>query len=90
QQLESALNALLDEVRADPQQILARDAEDIPSWVEGTLIVKVGALGKKLHTGRSRNDQVATDRKLWCKAQVSELLAATRQFQQALIATAEA
>ncbi|MFB5174491.1 argininosuccinate lyase [Erwinia amylovora] len=90
QQLESALNALLDEVRADPQQILASDAEDIHSWVEGKLIDKVGALGKKLHTGRSRNDQVATDLKLWCKAQVSELLAATRQFQQALIATAEA
>ncbi|WP_099350952.1 argininosuccinate lyase [Erwinia amylovora] len=90
QQLESALNALLDEVHADPQQILASDAEDIHSWVEGKLIDKVGALGKKLHTGRSRNDQVATDLKLWCKAQVSELLAATRQFQQALIATAEA
>ncbi|CCP01253.1 argininosuccinate lyase [Erwinia amylovora Ea644] len=90
QQLESALNALLDEVRADPQQILASDAEDIHSWVEGKLIDKVGALGKKLHTGRSRNDQVATDLKLWCKAQVSELLAATRQFQQALVATAEA
>ncbi|ADP11006.1 argininosuccinate lyase [Erwinia pyrifoliae] len=90
QQLESALNTLLDEVRADPQQILASDAEDIHSWVEGKLIDKVGALGKKLHTGRSRNDQVATDLKLWCKAQVGELLVATRQFQQALVATAEA
>ncbi|BCQ47466.1 hypothetical protein ERHA55_49930 [Erwinia rhapontici] len=90
QQLEVALNVLLEDVRANPQQILESDAEDIHSWVEGKLIDKVGALGKKLHTGRSRNDQVATDLKLWCKAQVSELLIATRQFQQALVATAEA
>ena len=90
QQLESALNVLLEEVRANPEQILQSDAEDIHSWVEGKLIDKVGALGKKLHTGRSRNDQVATDLKLWCKLQVGELLAATRQFQQALVATADA
>lgn len=90
QQLESALTVLLEEVRANPQQILESDAEDIHSYVEGRLIEKVGALGKKLHTGRSRNDQVATDLKLWCKAQVSELLIASRQLQQALVATAEA
>lgn len=60
-QLEEALNVLLEEVRANPQQILQSDAEDIHSWVEGKLIDKVGQLGKKLHTGRSRNDQVATD-----------------------------
>ena len=74
QQLEEALNVLLEEVRANPQQILASDAEDIHSWVEGKLIDKVGQLGKKLHTGRSRNDQVATDLKLWCKDTVVELL----------------
>ncbi|WP_289367667.1 argininosuccinate lyase [Pantoea stewartii] len=89
QQLEAALNALLEEVRANPEQILQSDAEDIHSWVEGQLIEKVGALGKKLHTGRSRNDQVATDLKLWCKEQVAALLDATRELQQALVATAE-
>ncbi|OON38497.1 argininosuccinate lyase [Izhakiella australiensis] len=89
QQLASALTALLEEVRANPQQILDSDAEDIHSWVEGKLIDKVGALGKKLHTGRSRNDQVATDLKLWCKAQLSDLLSAVRELQKALVATAE-
>ncbi|CAJ0993636.1 Argininosuccinate lyase [Sodalis praecaptivus] len=89
-QLEDALNVTLEEVRAAPQAILASDAEDIHSWVEQRLIEKVGDLGKKLHTGRSRNDQVATDLKLWCKAQVAELLGAIRQFQQALVLTAEA
>lgn len=90
QQLEAALNTLLDEVREDPEQILQSDAEDIHSWVEGQLIDKVGALGKKLHTGRSRNDQVATDLKLWCKMQIEALLGATRDLQQALVVTAEA
>ena len=90
QQLEAALNTLLAEVRANPEQILQSDAEDIHSWVEGKLIEKVGALGKKLHTGRSRNDQVATDLKLWCKMQVEALSDATRELQQALVATAEA
>ena len=42
------------------------------------MIDKVGQLGKKLHTGRSRNDQVATDLKLWCKDTVVELLSANR------------
>jgi len=90
QQLEAALNDLLKAVRANPEQILQSDAEDIHSWVEGQLIDKVGALGKKLHTGRSRNDQVATDLKLWCKVQVEALLDATRELQQALVVTAEA
>lgn len=89
QQLEEALNMLLEEVRANPQQILASDAEDIHSWVEGKLIDKVGQLGKKLHTGRSRNDQVATDLKLWCKDTVVELLSANRQLQSALVETAQ-
>ncbi|MGS9149460.1 lyase family protein, partial [Salmonella enterica subsp. enterica serovar Infantis] len=66
------------------------DAEDINSWVEGKLIDKGGQLGTKLHTGRSRNDQVATDLKLWCTETVRELLTANRQLQSALVETAQA
>ncbi|POW52496.1 argininosuccinate lyase [Serratia sp. SSNIH3] len=89
-QLEQALNALLTEVQADPLAIVQSDAEDIHSWVEQKLIEKVGDLGKKLHTGRSRNDQVATDLKLWCKQQIGDLHQAIVQLQQALVETAEA
>lgn len=89
QQLEHALNELLAEVQADPEAILTSDAEDIHSWVEQQLIAKVGDLGKKLHTGRSRNDQVATDLKLWCKDQLSLVQQAITELQKALIATAE-
>ncbi|MEL5568151.1 argininosuccinate lyase [Serratia ureilytica] len=90
QQLEQALNTLLTEVQADPLAIVQSDAEDIHSWVEQKLIEKVGDLGKKLHTGRSRNDQVATDLKLWCKKQIGDLHQAIVQLQQALVETAEA
>ncbi|MDD7569655.1 MAG: argininosuccinate lyase [[Actinobacillus] rossii] len=89
QQLEVALNELLVEVRSNPQAILQDDAEDIHSWVESKLIDKVGNLGKKLHTGRSRNDQVALDIKMWCKAQVVELKRAVRDLQAKLVETAE-
>lgn len=88
QQLEQALNYLLQSVQQDPEQILASDAEDIHSWVEQKLIEQVGDLGKKLHTGRSRNDQVATDLKLWCRDQGIHLLLALKTLQQQLVAVA--
>lgn len=66
-ELQQALKDLLSEVEDKPELILTSGAEDIHSFVEQSLIAKVGDLGKKLHTGRSRNDQVATDLKLWCK-----------------------
>ncbi|MCW9699367.1 MULTISPECIES: argininosuccinate lyase [unclassified Avibacterium] len=89
QQLEQALNALLIEVRSNLQGILQDDAEDIHSWVESKLINKVGNLGKKLHTGRSRNDQVALDIKMWCKQRVTELQYSIRALQTKLVDTAE-
>ncbi|MDG2916928.1 argininosuccinate lyase [Bisgaard Taxon 10/6] len=89
QRLETALNELLIEVRSNPQAILQDDAEDIHSWVESKLIDRVGNLGKKLHTGRSRNDQVALDIKMWCKAQVLELQKTVRELQAKLLLTAE-
>ena len=46
--------------------------EDIHSFVEATLIDRLGDVGKKLHTGRSRNDQVALDMRLYTRLQVLE------------------
>ncbi len=83
--LEEALLDLGKQVAENPQQILGSDAEDIHSWVETQLIQRVGDLGKKLHTGRSRNDQVATDLKLWCKGQGVELLEHLDKLQQKLV-----
>lgn len=87
--LTAALNELKTSVEENPKQILLSDAEDIHSWVEIALIEKTGDLGKKLHTGRSRNDQVATDLKLWCKETGGELLFALVNLQQAMMNLAE-
>ncbi|WP_217518512.1 argininosuccinate lyase [Vibrio metschnikovii] len=89
QALELALNELKLAVMEDPEQILSSDAEDIHSWVEQQLISKVGDLGKKLHTGRSRNDQVATDLKLWCRQQGQQLLLGLDRLQSQLVSVAE-
>ncbi|QSX37517.1 argininosuccinate lyase [Shewanella sedimentimangrovi] len=89
QRLKQALNELLTEVGEDGNAIIASGAEDIHSFVEQRLIAKVGDLGKKLHTGRSRNDQVATDLKLWCKATVAELQHKLHALVGALLALCE-
>ncbi|QIW15568.1 argininosuccinate lyase [Pasteurellaceae bacterium RH1A] len=89
QDLIKALKELRQEVELDLAIILQDDAEDIHSWVETQLIKKLGDLGKKLHTGRSRNDQVALDIKLWCKAQVKMLQESIRYLQTKLVETAK-
>ncbi len=85
--LADALSSLGTAVAANPDLPLTDGLgtdEDIHSWVERTLIARVGDLGKKLHTGRSRNDQVATDFRLWTRnaidARVSELRACRRSL----------
>ena len=90
QQLVVALKELRAEIEPKIEIILKDDAEDIHSWVESKLIEKVGDLGKKLHTGRSRNDQVAVDMKMWCKAQVIVVQERIRNLQEKLVLTAEA
>ena len=59
--------AALAKVAKDDASLLASPAEDVHSYVEARLVELVGDLAKKLHTGRSRNDQVATDLRLWAK-----------------------
>ena len=87
--LVAALNELLEEVKADPQAVATSGAEDIHSHVEAALIEKVGDLAKKLHTGRSRNDQVATDFRLWCRDTADHLLDAISQLKGEFVALAE-
>lgn len=88
-QLQQALNELLSEVREDPSAVAVGGDEDIHSFVEAALIAKVGDLAKKLHTGRSRNDQVATDLRLWCREQAGVLQQSLKQTQQALLNLAQ-
>ncbi len=63
--------------------------EDIHFAVERRLIELLGPVGKKLHTGRSRNDQVGTDLRLWLRRRIDELDLQLERFQLALLAQAE-
>ena len=63
--------------------------EDIHSFVEATLIERIGEPGKKLHTGRSRNDQVALDMKLYARDEVHILNQLVKELLQAILAVME-
>ena len=63
--------------------------EDIHSFVEATLIDRIGDAGKKLHTGRSRNDQVALDMRLYTRARVAETDGLLKKLLEAILDTME-
>jgi argininosuccinate lyase len=65
------------------------EAEDVHFAVERRLIELLGALGKKLHTGRSRNDQVGTDLRLWLRRQIDAIDGDLLRLQRALLDQAE-
>lgn len=71
-------NTIVDELNHIKEQLLngeleiSPEYEDIHSFVEATLIERTGETGKKLHTGRSRNDQVALDMKLYIRDEIKE------------------
>ncbi|WIV99477.1 argininosuccinate lyase [Kinneretia aquatilis] len=65
------------------------DLEDVHLNIEARLTALVGLAGKRLHTGRSRNDQVATDVRLWLRGEIDELLLLLKALQTALVDVAE-
>lgn len=69
---------------------LAEDAEDIHTFVEAELTKRIGAVGKKLHTGRSRNDQVAVDMRLYAREAAEKLTESVKGMQEALAETGAA
>jgi argininosuccinate lyase / amino-acid N-acetyltransferase len=79
--LDTILNNGADEIHS---------AEDVHSFVEEKLIALAGDVGRKLHTGRSRNDQVATDFRLWLRGSIDELDQIIRDAQNSLLDFAEA
>ncbi len=63
--------------------------EDIHMNIEAELTKRIGAAGGKLHTARSRNDQVATDTRLYCRTQIDGITAAISTLQKTLVAQAD-
>src|SRR2546423_5240802 len=72
EQICLALEEIATEIDAGKMEF-SISLEDIHTHVEKALIAKLGDVGRKLHTGRSRNDQVATDVKLWVRDAIDEL-----------------
>ncbi len=68
----TGLNQILEEIETGSLAI-DPNAEDIHSFVESTLTDRIGDAGKRLHTGRSRNDQVALDMKLYIRDEIDEM-----------------
>ena len=65
------------------------DLEDVHLNIEARLTQLVGDAGKRLHTGRSRNDQVATDVRLWLRAEIDIIIALLEDLQKSLVAVAD-
>lgn len=88
-QIQSGLNSILVDIRAGRFKWDIRQ-EDIHMAVEAALVERIGDPGRKLHTGRSRNDQVALDVRLWCLDAAANLYQAVVDLQKALLDLAEA
>ncbi len=67
---------------------LSSDCEDIHTFIEQELTERLGDVGRRLHTARSRNDQVATDVRLWCRAQLDDIVRMILTLAETLCATA--
>ena len=86
----AALEQILAAQRQNADYFKDAAAEDVHSFVETKLVELTGDLGRKLHTGRSRNDQVATDFRLWLRQSIDSLATQLRQTQSALVDFADA
>lgn len=84
EKIMEGLQGILSDVEAGTLEITDQ-YEDIHSFVEATLIDRIGEAGKKLHTGRSRNDQVALDMKLYTRDEVEALDGLVEELLQALL-----
>ncbi len=87
--IKEGLETILERGLADAGYFDEMDSEDIHSFVEGRLVEMIGDAGRKLHTSRSRNDQVATDLRLWLREAIDKLLNRVRSTQEALLDLAE-
>src|SRR5262249_39321847 len=88
----AALDKLAERVQKDPAWVASfgADAEDVHHFVEKALVEELGPLGWKLHTGRSRNELVATDFRLFVIEAASEIRRGVTSLLEALLAQAKA
>ena len=88
QQIRQGLQGILADVEAGKIEFTA-DNEDIHMNVEALLTQRIGEAGKRLHTARSRNDQVAVDLRLYLRREIDEIIGQILDLQQAILEQAE-
>ena len=92
-EIRAALDAIAADHASDAGRAVVRDhptAEDIHHFVELALVKRVGSLGLKLHTGRSRNEQIATDLRLYVRRQIGLAIQSLTAWARALVEKAHA
>jgi argininosuccinate lyase len=89
QAIREGLTAILNEGRQNPEWVNGDD-EDVHSFVERQLVTRIGDAGRRLHTGRSRNEQVSVDLRLYLRRRIPVLQSKLRALIAALAAQAEA
>ncbi len=82
------LNSILEDIEAGNFE-WKRELEDVHMNIEKRLIERIGSVGGKLHTARSRNDQVATDVRLYTRKEVNEIIELLRELRRAFVKQAE-
>lgn len=87
-QIVKGLTMIREDVR-DGKLVITSEYEDIHSFVEAKLIERIGEDGKKMHTGRSRNDQVALDMRLYVRGQVIEISRCLKELLNTLLTLME-
>src|SRR6202789_3891110 len=92
EELSEILKALAEigrRAESSPQFLNDPEAEDVHHFIEKQLAALIGATGYKLHTGRSRNEQIATDLRLFVRAAIDDLQNLLADWIEAIIARAE-
>ena len=82
--IQSGLAEIAKEI-GEGKFVWREELEDVHMNIEAALTQRIGAAGAKLHTARSRNDQVATDLRLWMRSETASLIGAVRKLQVALV-----
>src|SRR5262245_42624891 len=88
-QIGSGLAEIQRRASEDPGYLATAESEDVHSFVESELVRITGEAGYKLHTGRSRNDQVATDLRIFLRAEIDSINDLIRRLQEAFLDLAE-
>ena len=85
----NGLRQILKEVQEGKLKVVAGEAEDIHSWVENKLKEKIGTVAGKLHTARSRNDQIVLDERMYLKEEVLKIQDLLKDLQKSLLSSAQ-